>query len=156
MANKIKSFKVDTKNPFKMAKQLKELNSNIKELNKKVKEFKSVADDLKRDVDHYQKEISGIDDLVAKDIEDLQKRMKLPDVNAGEFSKKLFSKMFYDKVASYKKYYDVAKEYIPPPNAKDDRTQALTPRKRGEGKNYRFPVTTGYPLFWLKKRIGFL
>jgi uncharacterized protein (TIGR03545 family) len=152
---KIKGFKLDKSNPIAVAKGIKDLNDQIKDLDQKVKSYTSAVEDLKKDVSHYEKEISGIDELVEKDVEALQKRLKIPDINTGDFAKQLFGKMFFDKIAGYKKYYDVAKEYIPPPMSKEERAKAkaemVVPRKRGDGKNYKFPITTGYPLFWLKK-----
>lgn len=151
---KIKAFKLDKSNPIAVVKGIKDLNDQIKELDQKVKSYTSAVDDLKKDISHYEKEISSIDDLVAKDIMDLQKKLKIPEINVEDFSKQLFGKMFLDKVAGYKKYYDVAKAYIPPPKTKEeraaDKAKMVVPRKRGVGKNYQFPITTGYPLFWLK------
>jgi uncharacterized protein (TIGR03545 family) len=45
----------------------------------------------------------------------------------------------------------VGRKYMPPPKSEADKEQELVPQPRGTGKTYRFPVTTGYPLFWLKK-----
>lgn len=76
--------------------------------------------------------------------------------------------MFQDTVASIRKYAVLAKKYMPDsvtkkvegmasPGSKGetpveaDPAQAeLVPIKRGDGLNVQFPITTGYPLFWLK------
>ena len=42
----------------------------------------------------------------------------------------------------------MAKQYIP--EKKEQKDVVIAP-KRSEGKNYQFPVTAGYPLFWLKR-----
>jgi uncharacterized protein (TIGR03545 family) len=47
------------------------------------------------------------------------------------------------------KYFEIAKEYMPP--KKENKKEGLVPHKRGEGKNYKFTVKNGYPLFWLKE-----
>jgi uncharacterized protein (TIGR03545 family) len=56
-----------------------------------------------------------------------------------------------------RKYAEMARHYMPPKKtaaekqaAKDER---IVPPKRGQGKNFRYPITTGYPLFWLKHAV---
>lgn len=163
---KIKNLKVDKKKPWVA---LKEINQLAKEIKAKTSEFQKVSSEIKSMYEKYGNTIKNIDKLAEQDIKSLQDRFQLPNLDATDFSMGLFGRMFQDKVASIRKYAVLAKKYMPDsvtkkvegitsPGSKDetpaeaDPTQAeLVPTKRGDGRNVQFPITTGYPLFWLKK-----
>lgn len=151
---RVKALKFDTKNPIEFAKSLKEAESILKEADQKVKLIDQTTKDVKGDINNYTQAFKDLEKMVNEDIRDLQKRLKLPDVNGKEFSQQLFMGMIEQKLVGVRKYVEVARKYMPPKKTaaekqaqKDER---IVPRKRGEGENIRFPITTGYPLFWLK------
>ena len=143
---KAKAIKFDKKKPWK---SLKEYKVVAKEAKTVFKEYKAVSSDLKNDVKTYSGALGDIDDLVKQDMNDIQKRFNIPNLDFKDFSKALFGRLFQDKVKDIYKYMEIAKEYMPP--KKENKEEGLVPHKRGEGKNYKFTVKNGYPLFWLKE-----
>jgi uncharacterized protein (TIGR03545 family) len=92
--------------------------------------------------------------MINDDVRDLQKRLKIPEINGKEFSQQIFMQMIEQKLVSVRKYVALARKYAPPKKTAEQKQaqkdERLVPRRRGEGENFRFPITTGYPLFWLK------
>jgi uncharacterized protein (TIGR03545 family) len=148
-----KELKFDTKNPSQFAKDLKELKKIVKEADTKIDEVKNAGDGFKTDTEKLKGELSQVDDLIKKDIADIEGRLKIGKINFADFSKDLFGRMFAQKIASVQKYATVAKQYMPPPKDPNREADKIVPPARGQGENIRFPVTGGYPLFWLKKAI---
>jgi uncharacterized protein (TIGR03545 family) len=174
--NEIKNIKVDKKKPWKAFKQVKPL---VKKIKTKTEEFKRVSSEIKTMYNKYGDTIKNLDKLAEQDMKAIQGRMKLPDLDVADFSMGLFGKLFQEKVASIRKYTALAEEYLPKSVTDEAKAQAkevkksvndaakgnkapaktadietnkkLIPSKRGKGENIRFPITTGYPLFWLKK-----
>ncbi|MBK23188.1 MAG: hypothetical protein CME70_04205 [Halobacteriovorax sp.] len=143
---KAKSIKFDKKKPWK---SLKEYKAVAKEAKSVFNEYKSLSSDLKNDVKTYSSAMNNIDDLIKEDMSDLQNRFKIPSLDFQDFSKALFGRLFQEKVKDIYKYLEIAKEYMPP--KKTEKKEGLVPKKRGEGKNYKFTVKNGYPLFWMKE-----
>lgn len=146
-----KALKFNAKDPSQFAKDLKEMKAIVKEADAKIDEVKSTGNGLKTDTDTLKNEIGQIDDLIKQDIKDIENHLKIGKLDVADFSKDLFGRMFGEKIASVQKYATVAKQYLPPPKDPNDESDAIVPRKRGEGENIRFPVKGGYPLFWLKR-----
>lgn len=151
---RVKALKFDTKNPAQFAADLKEADKILKEVDAKVKLVDQTSKDVKGDINNYTTAFKDLEKMVNEDIKDLQARLKLPNVDGKEFSQQLFMQMVEQKLVSVRKYYEVAKVYMPPKRTAEEKQakkdEQLVPRQRGEGKNFRFPITTGYPLFWLK------
>ncbi|USN46249.1 MAG: TIGR03545 family protein [Pseudobdellovibrionaceae bacterium] len=148
-----KVLKFDTNNPAQFAKDLEALNAIAKEADAKLKLVEKTSKDLDSDSKSIDGAFKEIDQLVKQDLADLQKRLKLPSLNVGEFSKGLFASMLAEKMGSLHKYMVMAHEYMPPKKTKKEKEaqQAeLLPKQRGKGKDFRFPITKGYPTFWLK------
>lgn len=151
---RFKKLKFDSKNPIQFAKDLDDANKILKEADQKVKTITQTGKDLDSDLKATDQSFKEIEKMVQQDIKDIQTRLKIPEINGGEFSKKLFGKMIAEKLGSYAKYIEMGREYMPPKKSKEEKKEArgdFIPRKRGEGRNVRFPITKGYPLFWLKK-----
>ncbi|MCB0384128.1 MAG: TIGR03545 family protein [Bdellovibrionales bacterium] len=152
---RLKAVKVDTSDPKKFAASLKEIKALKEEADQKIKLVKETSGSLDSDIKMMDKSFKELDDLVKQDIKDLENRLKIPNLNMGDFSKKLFGKMFADKLVTLNKYMAIGREYMPPKKTAEDKaaskSEKLVPTPRGTGKNFKFPVTKGYPLFWLKK-----
>ncbi len=146
VTNKAKSIKFDKKKPWK---SLKEYKAVAKEAKSVFKEYQGLSSDLKNDVKTYSSAMGNIDDLIKEDMDDIQKRFKIPNLDFQDFSKALFGRLFQEKVKDIYKYLEIAKEYMPP--KKTENKSGLVPKRRGEGKNYKFTVKNGYPLFWIKE-----
>jgi uncharacterized protein (TIGR03545 family) len=163
----LKGFKFNKKRPDK---SLKELGKVLKTSKNKVKSFNDAYKRIKSDVKNFSAVPKQIDQWIKQDKEALQSRFKIPDVNVGDLSKQLFAKMFLSKLGEYRKYVEMAHEYMPPSKEekiaqakKEGKSDAeikemLAEKKpkakaRRGGVNYKFKITTGYPLFWLKKSV---
>lgn len=146
VTSKAKAIKFDKKKPWKSLKEYKEVAKEAKSV---FNEYKKISSDLKTDVKTYSGAVGNIDDLIKEDLSDIQKRFNIPNLDFKDFSKGLFGKLFQEKVGDIYKYFEIAKEYMPP--KKENKKAGLVPHKRGEGKNYKFTVKNGYPLFWLKE-----
>ncbi|MCO4794022.1 MAG: TIGR03545 family protein [Bacteriovoracaceae bacterium] len=166
---KIKNLKIDKKKPWKIVKQVKPL---VKEVKNKTSEFKTVSREVKTMYTKYGDTLKNIDKLAEQDMKALQSRLKIPNIDVADFSMGLFGRMFQEKVASIRKYTALAEEYLPKSvtdkaknsvksigktsapgdvKAEVEKPSKLIPPRRGKGENVRYPITTGYPLFWLKK-----
>lgn len=146
-----KKVKLDANNPIELAKGIKELDQIFRQADKIVKDFKQASDNLQTDVGGFNNSFKELEQLAQQDLKDLQGRLKIPDLNVADFSKGLFGRMFAEQLAKYRKYLVVAKEYMPPKKTAEEKQPELIPRARGEGRDVKFPITTGYPLFWLQK-----
>lgn len=151
---RIKALKFDANKPAEFAKSVSEAEKIIREVDQKVKLVQQTSKDVKGDLNTYNQAYKDLEKMVQDDLKDLQTRFKLPDVNAKEFSQQLFMSMIESKIVSLRKYIALAREYSPPLATKEQRLakkqEQIVPPKRGDGKTYRFPITTSYPLFWLK------
>ncbi len=145
----------DEKDPLKFANNLNTANNLIKEAKEKVKEIDSAQRDLRGDVQVYGNSIKELETFIEQDLKDLQNRLKIPSLDPKDITQQFFMKQVEERLVSVRKYYEVAKEYIPPKRTAEEKAkrkeEALVPRKRGEGEDFSFPITTGYPKFWLKK-----
>ena len=133
---------------LKQAQGVQKLTDLLKDVNKQYKEVEKATNQLQAEVKavaSYPKELQNI---VNNDIASLKKRFSIPQLDLKDMAMSLFSGQFAEYIVKARKYQAVAKQYIPE-KKKDE--EEVVPRKRSEGKNYEFPITAGYPLFWLKK-----
>ena len=139
-------------NALQIAKDIEAADKILKEADQIYKTYQKTQKELGSDYSQLEGGIQGIDKLIQKDIDDLQARLKIPSLNVKDFSKGLFGNMLMQKLGSYAKYVEMGKQYMPPPkdpHATPD--EALTPPTRGKGLDIMFPITSGFPLFWLQK-----
>lgn len=152
--DRIKALKFDINQPAELAKSVAEADKIRKELEAKVKAVDQTSKDVKGELGGFGEQFKGLEKMVSEDLKDMQARLKLPNVDAKEFSRQLFMKMVEQKLGGLAKYVAVARQYMPPKKTKAEkqakREEQIIPPKRGQGVNYHFPVTTGYPLLWLK------
>jgi uncharacterized protein (TIGR03545 family) len=151
---RVKALKFDVNKPAELAQSLKDADKIIKEADAKVKLVEQTSKDVNSDVATYTQAYKDLEKMVQEDIRDLQTRLKIPKIDGKEFSQQLFMQMIEAKLVSVQKYIQVARKYMPPKKSAAEKAEkqaeAVVPRRRGEGKNYQFPITVGYPLFWLK------
>lgn len=153
LEKKIKSLDFDTGNLKKFAASVKEAEAVIKEADQKIKSIDTAQKDLRQDIKTVNSSTKSIESYIDSDIQDLQKRLNIPSIDMGDFSKTLFLGIIAEKTASYKKYYELVKDYLPPKKTgvQVPEQSKLIPKKRGAGRDVKFPVTTGYPNLWIKE-----
>ncbi len=135
------------KNLVKQAQGIKELNEELKKVQKQYKDIQSASKKLEdevRAVAAFPKELEG---LVRGDIDSLKDRFKIPKLDVKDMAMALFAKELGGHILQARKYQALAQQYLP---EKKEREEIVPPR-RSEGQTYEFPITTSYPLFWLKK-----
>lgn len=136
------------KNFLKQAQAVGELNDLLKQVNKQYNEIQESTKKLESEVKAVTQFPKEIQKLVNEDVNSLKDRFKIPKIDFKDMALHLFAGQFAEYIAKARKYQAVAKEYMP---EKKEAEEEIVPRKRSEGKTYLFPVTTGYPLFWLKR-----
>jgi uncharacterized protein (TIGR03545 family) len=136
------------KNFLEQAKGVKKLTDLLGDVQKQYKEIESASKQLQSEVTSvagYPRELQA---LVKEDVASLKDRFAIPKIDFQDMAMHLFANEFGEYIAKARKYQALAKQYIP---EKKEEKDVVLPPKRSEGKNYTFPITTGYPLFWLKR-----
>lgn len=136
------------KNFVKQAQGVSKLNSLLNDVHKQYKEIETSTNKLQAEVkavSNYPKELQA---LVNEDIASLKNRFSVPQIDFKDMAMHLFAGEFAQYIAKARKYQAVAEQYLPEKKEQED---VVIPPKRSEGKNYDFPITAGYPLFWLKR-----
>lgn len=135
------------KNFLKQAEGVKKLTDLLKDVQKQYKEIEKSSKQLQSEVKTLATYPKEVEKLVREDVDSLKNRFQIPKIDFKDMAMHLFAGEFADKIAKARKYQALAKQYLPEKKEKEE----VIPPKRSEGKSYQFPVTTGYPLFWLKK-----
>ncbi|MFL5784481.1 MAG: TIGR03545 family protein [Bacteriovoracaceae bacterium] len=136
------------KNFLKQAEGIKKLTDLLKDVQQQYKEIESSSKQLQNEVKAISAYPKEVENLVKADVESLKGHFQIPKIDFKDMAMHLFAGEFADKIAKARKYQALAKQYLP---EKKEEKEEVIPPKRTEGKSYVFPVTTGYPLFWLKK-----
>ncbi len=136
------------KNFLEQAKGVQELTKLLNEVNSQYKEIQTATKQLQTEVTAITKYPTELQNLVNEDINSLKNRFSIPQIDLKDMAMHLFAGQFAEYIVKARKYQALAKQYIPEKKEKEDE---VIPQKRSEGKNYQFPITTGYPLFWLKR-----
>ncbi len=148
------SAKVSAIDPKKIKnpKEVKEAVDSIKKIidttKTTIKVVKESKDAVSTDVKYFRDGISQIESLAKQDYEELEKKLKIPDINVSDLGTQLFKKYVMQKLGPYYKYVEMAQEYLP--KNKNDKKEQIVKPARGQGRNYKFGHQNSYPLFWLK------
>lgn len=136
------------KNFVQQAQGVNKLNDLLKDVQKQYKEIDKSSKVLQAEIktiSNYPKELQA---LVNEDIASLKNRFSVPQIDFKDMAMHLFAGEFAQYIAKARKYQALAEQYIP---EKKEAKDEVIPPKRSEGKVYQFPITAGYPLFWLKR-----
>ncbi|MGZ3692847.1 MAG: TIGR03545 family protein [Bdellovibrionota bacterium] len=156
---KIKALNMNSKNPMEIAKSLKQAKEILGEAQGKINQVNQTQSQLTGDILKYTAATADLEKLAAQDVSDLQKRLKIPSIDPKEFSTQLFMAQIEKHLTGVRKYIAIARKYMPSKKSsaqlaaekKAAKENELLPPARGKGVTYHFPITTAYPLFWLKK-----
>lgn len=135
------------KNLLKQAQGIKDVTEKLKAIQKQAKEAQAAGKKLEgdvRSVANYPREIEA---LVKEDIASLKNRFQIPQLDLKDMAMALFSKELGQYIAQARKYQALATQYLPEKKEREE----VVPPPRQVGRDYEFPITKGYPLFWLKK-----
>jgi uncharacterized protein (TIGR03545 family) len=136
------------KDVLQQAQGVQKLTNLLKEVDSQYKEVQSATKQLQAEVTAVAAYPKEVENLVKEDIASLKNRFQVPQIDFKDMAMHLFAGQFAEYIAKARKYQALAEQYIP---EKKEKTDEVIPPKRSEGRTYQFPVTTGYPLFWLKR-----
>lgn len=168
--NKIK-YK-DFKSADELNASVNEFNNLKKDVEAKVQLVNDTKNKLSADVSSLQGDYKALDKQVKDDIDAVKNRFKIPKLDAGSFAKSLFMSYLIPYTEKLDRFKNLAQKYLPPKYSrivtekvdavgsklkgkKVATTEAevddtIQPRPRADGISYEFPITKGYPLFWIK------
>lgn len=135
------------KNVLEQAQGVKKLTDLLKEVDQQYKEIQQASKQLQSEVNAVTQYPKEIENLVKQDIASLKDRFSVPQIDFKDMAMHLFAGEFAEYIAKARKYQAVAEQYLPEKKEKEE----VIPPKRSLGENYEFPITKGYPLFWLKR-----
>jgi uncharacterized protein (TIGR03545 family) len=144
LVNQLKS----EKNLLKQTDGIKKLSQLISLLQKQVKEAEQSTQALNSDIKQVSSYPDELQNLINQDIQNLKNRFQIPQVDLKDLALNLFVGDYANMIVKARKYQALAEQYLPEKKQEDNE---IIPPKRAEGKVYQFPITTGYPLFWLKR-----
>ncbi len=139
-------------NPMEIQGQIKTLDEVVKGTQAQVDGVKKKGDTLVGDVGHFSSSVGQVDDLMKKDREEVESRLKLPKIDSKSLAKQMFGELLGSKMGQFEQYISMAKKYMPAKKDKKKGQVAARP-SRGRGKNYEFGHVHGYPLFWMKRAV---
>ncbi|MFN8790266.1 MAG: TIGR03545 family protein [Bdellovibrionales bacterium] len=142
------------KNPAEVVKSVQELEKLIKEADQKYKTLDSANKDLSADLKKIDSEVKTIQKQVQQDIDDLEKRLKIPKLDAQSLATALFTSYLDPYKEKFFHYKRLADKYMPPNLKKkgsEEPDVSLQPRPRSQGVSYEFGRPRSYPMVWIKK-----
>jgi uncharacterized protein (TIGR03545 family) len=135
------------KNFVNQVQGVQKLTDLLKQVEGQYKEIQSASKQLQSEVQSVAKYPQELQALVTEDIASLKNRFSIPQINFQEMALHLFAGQFAEYIAKARKYQALAKQYVPEKKEREE----VVPPKRSTGKTYHFPITTGYPVFWLQR-----
>jgi uncharacterized protein (TIGR03545 family) len=119
----------------------------VGEVDGKIKAVTQVSSEVSADAKKFSASLTEIDDLMKKDRQEIEKKLKLPSLDPKELARDLFSPMITGRMAQAQAIQTQVRRYLPKNQAQTEEPR----RMRANGKTYDFPVQGGYPLFWIKR-----
>ena len=150
LIDKVKSTKINTSNPMEAKAQLEALKKDLNQAQSIVATYQKSQKDIQSDVGGFNDSLKQIDEAARKDLQFLQNKFQLPDIDKDSLTKALLARVMGDKLQKLMGFVAKAKVYMPDKGKSEEKPEFI-PHPRGQGRTYKFPVTVGYPLFWLKK-----
>lgn len=148
---KIKDFK----SPQELQQSLSEIDSILKEGDAKYKIVQSASEVLNSDIKGFDASIKELDEMVKKDMKDLEARFRIPKMDAKSLSESIFAPYLQPYLNQFTRYKNLVQKYAPPNlMKKKDSTEAdieMQPHPRANGVTYEFGRKNSYPMFWIKK-----
>ncbi len=171
---KFEAIKVkDFKTPQELDASVKQFNALKAEVEAKLKLVNDTKNEFNADLANIKKDYASLDEQIKADIASVKDHMKIPKLDSKQIAKSIFMDYLNPYIAKLDKINKLAEKYLPPKYSKmvnenldskkllaggkkkkevkpeDDDT--IQPHPRAEGVTYEFPVTNGYPLFWIQK-----
>jgi uncharacterized protein (TIGR03545 family) len=146
--SEVRAYKWDKRNPIK---SISKLNKLVKKANGTYKQYSNDIKAIKNDLKTVKNVSKNVDKWIEEDMKNLQSKVGIPELDAEAIAFSMFGNYFGTNVAQYRKYSEIAKEYMPPPKGQRTPKDQLIPPARGEGKTINFPKVGENPKYWIKK-----
>jgi uncharacterized protein (TIGR03545 family) len=146
---KIKATNINVSNPVEAKNKLESLKKDLDQAQSIVDSYQNGQKDIQADIGGFQEGLKQIDEAAKNDLKFLQDKFKLPEIDEGSLTKALIARLMGDKLQKLMGFVVAAKAYMPTKTSSKEKPEFI-PHPRGRGRTYKFPVTVGYPLFWLK------
>jgi len=141
----------DLGNIAKAPKVIKEIDSLKKDVDKTKKKYDEANKIVNKNIKYINDSQKDIKRLVKEDMNDIQKRMKIPKMDAKSIAKVLFGSQALGYIKKAEEYHAKIKDYLPPKKEKEDKKPDFVKRSRGKGRDYQFGTPKSYPPVWIKR-----
>ena len=135
----------DLKKAPKILKEADDLKDDVKNT---VKKYNEAVKRVETEIKFVEESKKQAEKLIDEDIKALESKMSIPNLDSTAIASVLFGPEFVDSLSKYNKYFEMAKEYMPP--KKDTKEVVAAKPARGSGRNYQFGTPRSYPMFLLK------
>ncbi|AZZ37524.1 hypothetical protein CIK05_12205 [Bdellovibrio sp. qaytius] len=166
-AIKVKDFK----SPQELDASVKQFNALKSEVDASLKIVNDTKNEFNADLTNIKADYKNLDEQIKTDISSIKDRLKIPKIDAKQIATSIFMDYLNPYLRKLDKVNELANKYLPPkyskmvnekldskallagkkkkPVAKED-DDTIQPHPREKGVTYEFPVTNGYPLFWIQ------
>jgi uncharacterized protein (TIGR03545 family) len=141
----------DLGNIAKAPKVIKEIDGLKKDVDSTKKKFDEANKIVNENIKYINDSQNDIKRLVKEDMNDIQKRMKIPKMDAKSIAKVLFGSQAMGYIKKGEEYHAKIKDYLPPKKAKEDKKPEFVKTARGKGRDYQFGTPKSYPPVWIKR-----
>lgn len=162
----------DFKTPQELQISVDKFNNLKKDVEAKVKMVDDTKKSFTDDLAAIKKDYQTLDQQIKEDIATIKDHLKIPKIDANQIANSIFMDYLTPYIHKLDRVNALAEKYLPPKysklvnenlnskvllssgknkkvDPKDDDT--IQPLPRAKGVSYEFPITTGYPLFWIQK-----
>lgn len=147
---KLRAVKIGN-NPAEAKNAITQITSTLKETESQVTAVTSKATTLQEDVKGFEGSVAGIDDVVAKDRKNQEKKLNIPDVSPQNLTGQFFGNSFSGQIQQVGQYKAMLEQYIPSKGSKEERGEVEVQRMKG--RSYQFGKPQAYPSFWLRRAV---
>lgn len=141
-------------NPQELIDSLNQFKAVAEDADKKYKQLSQTSSEFSSDLKVFESGLKEVNELVKKDVADLEKRFKIPQLNGKNIAQSLFRPYLQPYISRFEQYKAMADKYLPPNLLKKGQSEPdpqIQPRPRAKGVTYEFGKARSYPLFWIKK-----
>lgn len=171
---KFEAIKVkDFKTPQELDASVQQFNALKAEVEGKLKLVNETKNEFNADLAAIKTDHKNLDDQIKADVASIKDHMKIPKLDSKQIAKSIFMDYLNPYIAKLDKINKLAEKYLPPKYSKmvnekldskailagggkkkkevtKEEDDTIQPHPRDNGITYEFPVTNGYPLFWIQ------
>ncbi len=132
----------------KIAAAISTVDNSVKEVNQISQTFGARKASIEGDIQKISGSVGNIDDIAARDFQNLLQMAKLPNLSTSGIARMLVGQEMYNRGLTYLSWIDMARGYAAKYRPEPPKDPA-PPRMRGQ--DIAFAVERSYPKFWIKK-----